>query len=99
MRSHCKITNVRPKDPNIHVLNASAKTTSNLVAAANDIATYFNGDVVGYVVIGWAKDGSYSVGYQSHDDSPISNTLMPSWVHDLLLRQVTENGTIERLEE
>lgn len=101
MNPRCKIKNVRlKKNPDIQVIVPSSRNLAqkSLIDAAATIADHLNGTMTGHVAIGWDKEGTYSVGYGC-GDGVITPTLMPSWVRDLLLRQVTENGTIQRLEQ
>ncbi|MEH6474463.1 MAG: hypothetical protein V7727_02185 [Sneathiella sp.] len=96
--SHCRISRIKFKSGGeIVPLRAKSEMTSLLMKAARNITIGFKDELEGYVVVGWDKDAEYSIGYRV-GVGPITPTLMPSWLHDLVLRQVTENGTIEELQ-
>jgi hypothetical protein len=53
--------------------------------------------MVGYVVMGWDKDGFHSVGYLIDPKSVVGRTMLPSFVADALRRRMIEDGDWERL--
>jgi hypothetical protein len=58
---------------------------------------YKPGEMVGYVVMGWDKDGFHSVGYLIDPKSVVGRTMLPSFVADALRRRMIEDGDWERL--
>jgi hypothetical protein len=64
-------------------------------AAAMVVGFYKPDEIIGHVVMAWAKDGSYSIGYRVGDDGPVGFGLLPSFVADALRRRMIEEGEWE----
>lgn len=61
--------------------------------AAGIANSYASGEMDGYLVIGWSKDGAYNIGYRLPFDGVITPTLLPSWLSDVVRRESITNGT------
>jgi hypothetical protein len=57
-----------------------------------------DGKAAGYAIVTWHMDGTMGVSYWAARGM-IGRTMMPSLVHDALLKRVTETSTTEILEE
>ena len=55
-------------------------------------------DMAGYVIVSWDFRGNGCRTWAIHDLSPIQRSLMPSYVKDILLKEITETQTLENLE-
>lgn len=52
-------------------------------------------NMAGFAVIAWNFRGEFSVGYGINYRSPVQRTLMASFVHDVLLKTVTQNEMVD----
>jgi len=66
-----------------------------LRAASMVVGFYQPDEIVGHVVMAWAKDGSYTLGYRVGHDGIIGLGLLPSFVADALRRRMIEEGEWE----
>lgn len=101
LATHYRIGRVRPKDggAEVHILDANPgardEAQGHLQRHAREIGQKFvAGDLAGFAVIGWGFDGTYSLGYYVHNRSPITETLMPSFTHDAMLRERIERSIL-----
>jgi len=54
--------------------------------------------MAGYVVIGFGFDGSFSRGTRLHPDAFIGHTLLPSFIAEILRRDISKDVTLDVLE-
>lgn len=54
-------------------------------------------NMAGYVIVGWNFQGRYVRAFFCHDRSPVQYTRMPSFIHDVLLKEVTEGSVYDAL--
>lgn len=95
----CRIGKVKFKSgAEVHVLDSPSRYTSRMATQTRHIVDYFGKKLDGFLVVGWDSGAEYIVAYDCNG-GVITPTLLPSWAHDLVLRQVTENGTIEELSD
>ena len=65
----------------------------HIVKNAASIANNFkHGEMDGYLIIGWDKDGAYSKGCRLPFDGAIGLTMFPSWVADVIRRDLIASG-------
>lgn len=91
-----RIGKVRMKDTGFEfrviqgVVDPETDNGARLLRAARSIGC--DHDLVGYLVIGLTRGGGYRCGYRWHDEeSPIPRTLMPSYLAEVVRRElVTE---------
>lgn len=101
MNPHCRIGRVTPKG-NLRLLpSPSAEGSADLVAAlkthAETIAGFYPGRMGGFVIVAWDLDGRWSRGIRLHKSSPVGTTMAPSFVADILRRDVAADVTREVL--
>jgi hypothetical protein len=92
---HCQIGKVKFKSgTNLRVFTSKSPYTSSairreLVSNARDIHEYVP-DMCGYVIVAWRPDGTFSRGLRNGHGSPVSATMLPSFIADLLRRSWKE---------
>jgi hypothetical protein len=65
----------------------------NLIRFAAKTASFYKeGEMVGCVVVAWAKDGYYNTSYYFSKDSPYGHGMLPSFLADALRRRMIEEG-------
>lgn len=94
----CKIGKVTFKDSKLSVIHNDNPDAGLMVEHARMIQEGFHGELTSFIVLGWNAEGAYDLGYDFYQ-SVIPQTLVPSWVHDVLLRRITVKGTIKELVE
>jgi len=95
--THCRIGKVTLKAaPDLVVLKNHNDFSPKLMSYARHLCDKFARDTDGFVILCWDSEGSYDIGY-SIGKKIITPSLMPSWVHDILMREVTELGTVSTL--
>lgn len=99
MNPHCRIARVRPKNggAEVRILDANPGARDvhqhNLQRHSREIGDRFAaGKMAGSMVIAWDFEGAYLLGYQVHNKSPITETLMAAFVHDAILRERIERS-------
>jgi hypothetical protein len=94
--SHCRIKRVRLKSGGVIVpLHADEKDSAKarMIRHAREIAGSFkDGEMVGHITLGWTKDGAYNLGYFNDGSCLIGKSLLPSWVADILRRDMITTG-------
>ena len=96
--SGCRIGKVTFKNgTEVTILEDWRNMESRLMDAARRATASFDNDIAGYIVIGIAKDGYYNIQYNLAD-TQITPSLAPSWIKDIMLREITEVGTLEQIE-
>jgi len=64
-----------------------------LVSRAAMISSFYKpGEIHGYVVFAWAKDGASSVGYYINHDGVVSSRMLPSFTADALRDRMIIEG-------
>jgi hypothetical protein len=92
---HCRIGKVTSrKGTNVRVFTSKdpflpSAMRKDFLSNARDIHEYVP-DMCGYVMVAWRPDGTYSRGIRFGNGSPVSETMMPSFVADLLRRSWDE---------
>lgn len=96
MNPHCRVRKIRMKSGGmIERLPTPPRNErqAHIIDAARKVASGFkHGELSGHVVLGWDKDGAYSVGYFVSDDGSIGRALLPSWVADVIRRSLIADG-------
>jgi hypothetical protein len=64
----------------------------SMLAAARAHVGGLDQPTAGYVVVTWSEDCSHMTSYQVSASSPISHTMLPSFVADAIRRLMVENG-------
>jgi len=65
----------------------------SIVRTAAAIANTFKaGEMDGYMILGWDKDGAYTKGWRLPFEGAIGMTMLPSWVADIIRRDFIEEG-------
>ncbi|CDN96076.1 hypothetical protein [Agrobacterium tumefaciens] len=95
----CRIGKVKLKaGAEIHRLPAIQRDEAQkrFVERAAMIAGFYKpGEIVGYALMVWDKDGNHSVGYYLDEQSVVGMTMAPSYVADALRRRMLEDGDWE----
>lgn len=90
----CRIGKIKLKSGGeIHRLPALQRDEPQrlLVERAAKLAGYYKpGELRGYVVFAWDKDGFNSLGYYIDKEGPVGVTMAPSFVADALRRRLIE---------
>ncbi len=47
--------------------------------------------MAGYVVVGWGQDGSFTRGLRFHGQSPVKYTMLPSFIADIVRRDMVRD--------
>lgn len=63
-----------------------------IAAAAKTAALYKPGELHGYVVFAWDKNGYSSVGYHINHDGFIGRRILPSFIADVLRERMIRDG-------
>ena len=92
----CRIGKVKFKSgAEVTVIEDFREKESKFMAATRRSAAAV--DVDGYIVIGIGADGTYNIQWNLAA-TPITPSLAPSWIKDIMLREITEIGTLEQIE-
>lgn len=85
--THCRIGNIKYKDSNLIELRPSPRgdeikrtMRKNYESIVKDV------DIAGIAIVAWGFDGRWSRASHIHRDSVIGQTLMPSFVAEILRR-------------
>lgn len=95
--THCRVGRIKLKSggAEVRVLHAAERGELNdkLVEHAGIIAGLFPKDdeMMGFVVVAWGRDGGFSRGTRIHRDSQVGETMIPSFVADVLRRDTMES--------
>ena len=101
----CRIGKVKLKagGATLHKLEAPAGDEIQhqmRISAARIAGTFDEGEMRGYVAIGWNAEGGYKVGWRMDvADSSIGFTLMPSWIADIMRRELIQTRVWDALKE
>lgn len=91
MNANCRIGRVRPKasnvaifsgDPQLHHLGRRLMRHARIVADQPGLG--------GFAVVGWGKDGWRMEGWAVDPKGPITDTMVPGIVHDILFRRICD---------
>ncbi len=83
----------------LHVIDGgSPDLTGNLIEAARH-TTDICPDMAGYAIVAWDFRGLAARTWEYHKGSPIKESLIPSYVRDILLKEITKSQTFEDLGE
>lgn len=64
-----------------------------LIRNAAQIANFFAaGEMDGYVILGWDKNGVYTKGCRLPFEGAIGLTMFPSWIADVMRRDLIASG-------
>lgn len=101
MNPHCRIGRVRMKGNLALLPSPAADGSRDLVAslrkASDQILSFWPERVAGFVIVAWSLDGNWARGAGYHKHSPIGLTLAPSFVADILRRDIAADVTKEVL--
>jgi hypothetical protein len=94
--SGCRIGRVKLKaGGEIHKLPVPERdeVQRNIVSRAAMIAGFYEpGELVGYVVFGWGRDGTSSVAYLIDENAMVGVRMLPSFVADAVREKAIEVG-------
>lgn len=91
---HCRISRIKFKDGrDINILPTRPTSVGHLMSSANAIATNLR-PIDGFAIVAWGKGFDYIWDYFISDQSSVQPGLLPAFVHDILLREVTKNDMI-----
>lgn len=99
MNPHCRIGRVTPKG-NIALLPGvkhGADVVATLRRHTESIIGYHGERMAGFAIVAWTAKGGWSRGCWSSPASPISDELRPSYVAEILRRDVAADVTKEVL--
>lgn len=102
MKPHCKIGLVRLKaHPEVAVLSGPRLDgmAERFISNAKTIAGYFPDNMAGFVMVAWNDFGSFSRGVRFLGSSPVKFTMMPSFVADILRRDIARDVINEEVFE
>lgn len=91
----CRIGKVKYKNaPHIleiipHVRGSEYRDTMH--RHTDMICDYHPQGVAGFAIVAWGFDGSFSRGTRIHEDSFVGQTLLPSFVSEILRRDTARN--------
>ena len=93
---HCRIGTVRYKDaPHIiEIIPAKrgAEFFADLRRNTEEVCEEFkNEEMAGYVVIAWNFRGDFFRAYQIHHESLIQHTLLPSFIAEIMRREIAKD--------
>lgn len=96
----CRIGRIKPKagGATIRQLNLTQRDEAqkNLVDRAAIISGFYEpGEIHGYVVFAWTKDGYTSIGYMISQEGVVGARLLPSFVADALRSRMIQDGDWE----
>ena len=75
---------------------AAEERKQDVVAQVADLLNQIP-DIAGFVLVAWDFQGRVAVRGRTHESSPIPGNVVPSVVHDFLLRGQAENDTLDTL--
>jgi hypothetical protein len=94
--SGCRIGRVKLKaGGEIHKLPVPERDEAqrNIVSRAAMIAGFYEpGELAGYVVFGFGRDGADSIGYFLDSDGVVGLRMLPSYLADALREKMIETG-------
>lgn len=100
---HCVISRVRMKDggADVHVLGRNVADLSPRAAQMVDYArraiTVLQGDIAGFVIVAWDPEGLNTVGADMSGQNLIPRSLLPSWVADVVRRELVTAPEIREI--
>jgi hypothetical protein len=96
---HCRIGRVKLRGSNVSLLRPrfEGETCQSFRDSAATIAGFYPENMAGYVIVAWNGDGYWARGVRLHKDSPLGTTMLPSFVADILRRDVAADVTREVL--
>lgn len=68
-----------------------------LVGHARQIADGFGPRLAGFMVIGWDQTGEYNMGSRVPYESAIPLTLLPSWIADIVRRELVTSEQVRNV--
>lgn len=96
MSHHCRIGKVTYKD-RPHLVDIRPAPRGQEIAAVmpkfldSILGYYARIGIAGCIIVGWGFDGSFSRATRVHKDSGVGVTMLPSFIADILRRDVAEN--------
>ncbi len=97
--SGCRIGNVKLKaGGSVYRLPTLDRdeVQNNFVKRASMISGFYKpGEIEGFALMVWDKNGHHSVGYYVHEKSVVGITMVPSFVADTIRRRMLEDGDWE----
>ncbi len=98
--SVARIGRVRLKGgADLHIIDGgNADLTNSFLQAAEKIVELCP-DMAGYAIVSWDFKGAATRGWEHDKRSPVRESLIPSYVRDILLKEVTKVQTLEDLQE
>lgn len=66
-----------------------------MMGQAAAVVRNFGPEVAGFVVLAWDNEAQFSLGWELTPPSPVTLTLLPSWIADVMRRSLIETGAWE----
>ena len=64
-----------------------------MIEYARLIAAGFGEDeIAGFFAVAWDEEGGYRVGFRLGEKGVVSRTILPSWIGDIIRREMIEKG-------
>lgn len=97
--SGCRIGKVKLKSGGeVHVLPLPQRDAlqTKFLKRASKLSNFFNpGEIGGFAMVIWALDGTYTIAYHIQKESIVNIGLAPTYVADVLRREMLEVGDWE----
>lgn len=98
MATHCRIGRVRMKSaPHLEVIPFSPRDVG--LAERMEVNTQEIGalmpDMAGYAIVAWDFQGYFTRAMRMHRESQVGPTMVPSFVAEVLRRDLTEDVALE----
>lgn len=99
MNPHCKIGRVVPKGNIVIMPNAGASrlVVEKMRRCTEMIASFYPKDMGGFALVAWGLDGRWARAVEIRKESFIGQTLLPSFIADVLRRDTAAEVTREVL--
>lgn len=91
---HCRIGTIRYKNSNLIEIRPKLRGADLPVRMKKnfeEICSYYPDGMAGMVIVAWGFDGGWSRATRIHKDSFVGQTLMPSFVEDILRRDTMKD--------
>jgi len=84
--------------PDLRIIHGHTPEMASSMVKTAEQAAELVPDLAGYALVAWDFRGRAVRSWHIHDLSPIQRSLLPSYVRDILLKEITETQTLESLE-
>lgn len=100
MNPHCRIGRVTMKASNVVVLpgvDSSGSIERGMLRDVHELASYYPGRMGGYALVAWNMEGRWARGIRLNPKCFIGLTMLPSFVAEVLRRDISADVTKEVL--